>query len=142
MAVAPGVTVAGAGGCVAVGGATVSVGAGGAAVSVGAGGTAVSVGAGGTAVSVGGAAGTVLVVRGEIDLSVATRFAQELEGVAVVDMEHVVFIDSAGVRELVRAQHRALERGGDLVLRSPSDACQRVLQLSGLWGEFTVADAV
>ena len=95
----------------------------------------------------------VLVVRGEIDLSVAARFAQELEATidttidgpsspAVVDLEHVAFIDSAGVRELVKARHRALDRGGDLVLRNPSAACQRVLQLSGLWGEFTLADTV
>lgn len=91
----------------------------------------------------------VLVVRGEIDLSVAARFAQTLEatidaanGSAVVDLEQVVFIDSAGVRELVKAQHRALDRGGDLVLRSPSEACRRVLQLSGLWGEFTFGDTV
>jgi anti-sigma B factor antagonist len=91
----------------------------------------------------------VLVVRGEIDVSVAARFAQELEAVTqaggarvVVDLEHVTFIDSAGVRELVKAQHRALDRGSDLVLQQPSPACQRVLQLSGLWGEFTVADAV
>jgi anti-sigma B factor antagonist len=91
----------------------------------------------------------VLTVRGEIDLSVAARFAQELEAAidttrsaAVVDLEHVAFIDSAGVRELVKAHHRALDRGGDLVLRNPSGACQRVLQLSGLWGEFTLADTV
>jgi anti-sigma B factor antagonist len=95
----------------------------------------------------------VLVARGEIDLSVAARFAQELEAAidtaidgtsapAVVDLEHVAFIDSAGVRELVKAQQRALDRGGDLVLRNPSEACQRVLALSGLWGEFTVANSV
>ncbi len=92
---------------------------------------------------------TVLVVRGEIDLSVAARFAQELEALthtagtpAAVDLEGVVFIDSAGVRELVKAQHRPRDRGTDLVLRNPSAACRRVLQLSGLWDEFTVAGGV
>jgi anti-sigma B factor antagonist len=92
---------------------------------------------------------TVLTVRGEIDLSVAARFAQELEATidttsspAVVDLEDVAFIDSAGVRELVKAHRRALDRGGDLVLRNPSEACQRVLRLSGLWGQFTLADTV
>ncbi len=90
----------------------------------------------------------VLVVRGEIDLSIATRFAQELDRLiegavapVVVDLAEVDFIDSAGVRELVKAQHRARENGADLVLRSPSAACQRVLQLSGLRDEFTVDDA-
>jgi anti-sigma B factor antagonist len=91
----------------------------------------------------------VLVVRGEIDLSIATRFAQELDAVlggaaapAVVDLGQVGFIDSAGVRELVKAQRRAQEEGADLHLRNPSEACQRVLQLSGLWAEFTVVDTV
>jgi anti-anti-sigma factor len=89
----------------------------------------------------------VLVVRGEIDLSVAGRFAQELDAVihgatapAIVDLEQVGFIDSAGVRELVKSQRRARENGADLLLRNPSDACRRVLELSGLWLEFTVVD--
>jgi anti-sigma B factor antagonist len=94
-------------------------------------------------------AGPVLVVKGEIDLSVATRFAGALESLVggadptpVVDLGGVGFIDSAGVRELLKAQRTAQEHGADLVLRSPSDACRRVLQLSGVWAEFTIADAV
>lgn len=94
-------------------------------------------------------AGPVLVVKGEIDLSVATRFAGALESLVdgssstpVVDLGGVGFIDSAGVRELLKAQRIAEERGADLVLRAPSDACRKVLQLSGLWSEFTVADAI
>ena len=92
--------------------------------------------------------GTMLVVRGEIDLSVATRFAQELERVlqratvpVTVDLAAVGFIDSAGVRELVMAQRRARDDGVDLVLRDPSDACRRVLELSGLLAEFTIVEA-
>jgi anti-sigma B factor antagonist len=94
-------------------------------------------------------AGPVLVVKGEIDLSVAARFAGALESLVdgtdatpTVDLGGVGFIDSAGVRELLKAQRVAQENGTDLVLRSPSEACRRVLQLSGVWTEFTVADAV
>ncbi len=92
--------------------------------------------------------GPVLVVHGEIDLSVAARFADALEGLVdgleprpVVDLAGVGFIDSAGVRELLKAQRKTHEKGTDLVLRAPSDACRRVLRLSGVWGEFTVTDA-
>jgi anti-anti-sigma factor len=92
--------------------------------------------------------GAVLVVRGEIDLSVASRFAVALEELVdgttsnvVVDLAGVGFIDSAGVRELLKAQRRADDTGSDLVLRTPSDACTRVLQLSGVLGEFTITGA-
>ena len=88
----------------------------------------------------------VLVVEGEVDLSVASRFAQELENLvggtnhtAVVDLSGVGFIDSSGVRELLKAQHRAQSSEGELVLRAPSTACRRVLQVSGAWVEFTIA---
>jgi anti-sigma B factor antagonist len=88
----------------------------------------------------------VLVVEGEVDLSVAPRFAQELEGLvegaartAVVDLSGVGFIDSSGVRELLKAHRRAQSSGGELVLRAPSTACRRVLQVSGAWVEFTIA---
>ncbi len=91
--------------------------------------------------------GPVLVVGGEIDLSVAVRFAQALEDLigeaastAVVDLSGVGFIDSAGVRELLKARRSAHDRGADLVLRAPSEVCRRVLELSGVWVEFTVAD--
>jgi anti-anti-sigma factor len=92
--------------------------------------------------------GPVLVVHGEIDLSVAARFAGALEGLLesadpgpVVDLAGVGFIDSAGVRELLKAQRSTQEKGADLILRAPSDACRRVLQLSGVWSQFTVTDA-
>jgi anti-anti-sigma factor len=88
----------------------------------------------------------VLVVEGEVDLSGAARFAQELEELidgashtVVVDLSGVGFIDSSGVRELLRAQHRAQTTDADLVLRSPSEACQRVLQVSGAWVEFNIS---
>ncbi len=93
-------------------------------------------------------AAAVLVVRGEIDLSLAPRFALALEELVdgksssvAVDLAGVGFIDSAGVRELLKARRRADDAGSDLVLRTPSDACTRVLQLSGVLDEFTIAGA-
>jgi anti-anti-sigma factor len=85
-----------------------------------------------------------LAVSGEVDLSSAGRFAQELTsvvgdgGTAVVDLSRVTFIDSSGVRELLAANRLATALGGQLVLTDPSAACRRVLEISGVWDEFIV----
>jgi len=91
----------------------------------------------------------VLAVSGEIDLAVAGRFAEELEslvggdhGSSVVDLSAVEFIDSSGIRELLKAKGTAQTAGGDLLLLSPSPACRRVLEVSGVWSNFTVVEAL
>jgi anti-sigma B factor antagonist len=90
----------------------------------------------------------VLSVAGEIDLAVAGRFAEELgslvggdSGNGVVDLSGVEFIDSSGIRELLKAKGTAQTAGGDLVLLNPSPACRRVLEISGVWSNFTVLEA-
>jgi len=89
----------------------------------------------------------VLAVSGEIDLAVATRFGVELESLVaerttgIVDLSGVGFIDSSGIRELLKARRAALDAGGQLLLRNPSPSCRRVLEVSGVLGEFTVQDA-
>jgi anti-sigma B factor antagonist len=87
-----------------------------------------------------------LVVSGEIDLAVASRFAQELEslvadtnGTGIVDLSGVGFIDSSGVRELLKAKKAA---GGELSLLTPSPSCRHVLEISGVWSQFTVLEAL
>jgi anti-sigma B factor antagonist len=91
----------------------------------------------------------VLAPSGEIDLAVAGRFAQELEtlvadtdGTGVVDLSGVGFIDSSGVRELLKAKNAARLAGGELLLLSPSTSSRRVLEISGVWTEFTVLEAL
>lgn len=93
----------------------------------------------------------LLAVRGEIDVAVAKRLSTELDsladaatardGRAVVDLSGVGFIDSSGVRELLKTQRRLQSEGGELVLRAPSAPCRRVLEVSGASVEFTIADA-
>lgn len=92
---------------------------------------------------------SVLSVTGEIDLAVAARFAQELDGLVndtagtgVVDLSAVGFIDSSGIRELLKAKRAAVAAGTDLLLLSPSDFCRRVLEISGVWSDFTVLEAL
>jgi len=89
----------------------------------------------------------VLEVSGEIDLAVAPRFANELaslvdaaDGEAVVDLASVGFMDSSGVRELLIANRAAVDTGGVLVLRAPSEQCRHVLRVSGALSEFQVQD--
>jgi anti-sigma B factor antagonist len=89
--------------------------------------------------------GPVLGVAGEIDLAVAQRLAQELadlieraDGVAIVDLSRVGFMDSSGVRELLKARKAAEQRSVNFLLRAPSDSCKHVLQVSGAWNEFEV----
>jgi stage II sporulation protein AA (anti-sigma F factor antagonist) len=93
----------------------------------------------------------VLAVRGEIDVAVAKRLSKELDaladtasarrGRAVIDLSAVGFIDSSGVRELLKTQRRLQSAGGELVLRAPSAPCRRVLDVSGASVEFTISDA-
>jgi anti-sigma B factor antagonist len=87
----------------------------------------------------------VLAVAGEIDLAVVQRLSQELAdliehagGVAIVDLSRVGFMDSSGVRELLKARKAAEQRNVKFMLRAPSDSCQHVLQVSGAWSEFEV----
>jgi anti-anti-sigma factor len=87
----------------------------------------------------------VLAATGEIDLSSASRFAQELatlvadgSGVALVDLSGVTFLDSSGVRELLGANREAEAMGMRLQLVNPSAACRRVLEISGVLDEFMV----
>jgi anti-sigma B factor antagonist len=90
-----------------------------------------------------------LVVRGEIDLAVAGRFSQaldslvgETDGTGLVDLSGVAFIDSSGVRELLKAKNAASSAGGELLLLTPSASCRKVLEISGVLSEFTVLEAL
>ena len=91
----------------------------------------------------------VLTVTGEIDLAVAGRFAQELESLVAGHRRNRArstspassFIDSSGIRELLKAKRATRGAGGDLLLLRPSDFCRRVLEISGVWSDFTVLEA-
>jgi anti-anti-sigma factor len=87
-----------------------------------------------------GAAGperqTVLCVSGEVDLMTSPRLAAAVAGAlsgrrqhVVVDLAGVEFIDVTGIRVLLDAASQARKAGGDLLLRSPSRAARRTLEL-------------
>jgi anti-anti-sigma factor len=83
----------------------------------------------------------LVTVRGEIDMDNAGELVDAIERVAdtaVVDLSGVTFIDSTGLKGLLRAQQAARQRGDDLILRHPSKAVRRALERTGLIDGFTV----
>jgi anti-anti-sigma factor len=85
----------------------------------------------------GGQAVTVT-VTGDVDLAAADTLWSVLDEYVhagadvVVDCSRVAFLDSMGLRTLIRAQHKAAASGARLTLAAPSEAVLRVLQLAGV----------
>jgi anti-sigma B factor antagonist len=83
-----------------------------------------------------------LVLQGEIDSYTAPDLAERLSAqppIEVLDVSGVTFIDSSGLRVIVEAHQARSSAGSRLVLRSPSAAVQRLLEISGLAGHLDVA---
>lgn len=86
-----------------------------------------------------------MVLGGEVDAHTAPELAAHLDPLpgdagtdVVLDLGGVDFIDSSGLRVLVEANRTATEADRRLVLRSPSPAVQRLLEISGLTGHLHV----
>ena len=80
--------------------------------------------------------GSVVSVRGELDISSAPAFKQALDGARasdactlVVDLAGLEFIDSTGLRVLLAGKQRAAAGGGDLLIRNPRAQVRRLLEL-------------
>lgn len=67
-----------------------------------------------------------------VDAAVATAVASGGLDQLVLDLQGIDFIDSAGLRVLVRAREALRSNGSALVLRSPSPNTLRLLEVSGL----------
>ncbi len=84
----------------------------------------------------------VVVGLGEIDMAAADQLRAAIEAVlgvdrertVVIDLRGVTFIDSTGVKELLRPT----VDGFSVALRDPSAPVRRVLELSGLVGTVTI----
>jgi anti-sigma B factor antagonist len=67
----------------------------------------------------------VVVLRGELDVTDATRFARALPVAAtsgfrvIVDLAGLAFMDCSGLSALVSARGQARRAGGDLALAAP-----------------------
>ncbi len=88
-----------------------------------------------------------VVLRGELDVATAPRLDDALGdgGEAlrdlVVDLRDLTFLDSTGLRSLLRARGLAEAAGGGLVLVPGPPAVQRVFELTGLAEQFTWSEA-
>lgn len=82
---------------------------------------------------------TVFLLRGELDPHTAPDLRGEIDRVLeagrsrlVLDLAGLTFIDSSGLRVVISAHKDTVERGGGLVLRSPSPTTRRLLDITGL----------
>lgn len=87
-------------------------------------------------------------LEGEIDLAAVQEFEPTLEtfmeqtpAYVLLDMARVTFIDSTGLRLLLRLKRRVEARAlGSLLLGVVSPAVQRLLEITGLTEVFAYAD--
>jgi anti-sigma B factor antagonist len=89
----------------------------------------------------------VIRIVGELDARTSAMFDRAYDDAAerdperiIVDMSRMGFIDSTGLRSIVRARARAADRSA-FVLRDPQGGTVRLLELSGLLDEFTIEPA-
>lgn len=95
---------------------------------------------GAAAVSGDGKSGQAVTVKvaGDVDLAAADTLWSVLDeyvrpgAQVIVDCSRVAFLDSMGLRTLIRAQHKAAAAEAQLTLSAPSEAVLRVLQLAGV----------
>lgn len=78
-------------------------------------------------------------VRGEVDISSADALEQRIDQLRngdfaelVIDLASVPFMDSSGLRVLLKAHSELQEAGGRLLVAQPSTAVARLFEVSGL----------
>ncbi|MFN8035453.1 MAG: STAS domain-containing protein [Acidimicrobiia bacterium] len=89
----------------------------------------------------------VVRATGELDLSMVAELRAALDqviagadGVALIRLADVTFIDSSCLGVLVGSLRQAGERGVELVLVEPSGPVRRLLDLTGVGAHFTIRD--
>jgi anti-anti-sigma factor len=89
----------------------------------------------------------VLALRGELDMAAAPTLRARLEPPAdapalVLDLSEAAFVDSAVLKEMLRARDELAARGVGLVLAAVSPPVQRLLDLTRTSGLFAHAPDV
>lgn len=91
----------------------------------------------------------VLAVSGDLDIATVPQLHEAYVAQArdlppaclVLDLSETRFADSSAIAEILRLEGAMLVDGARLVVRGPSRAVLRVLQLSGLDQHLTIEDA-
>jgi anti-sigma B factor antagonist len=80
-----------------------------------------------------------IALSGELDLSSALTFDEEVRRAEercprtiVLDLRHLKFLDSTGLRLIMSAQARARKRGCRLAIVEGTDAVRRIFRLAGV----------
>lgn len=88
-----------------------------------------------------------LVVMGEIDMSTAPAFSDELDvavasahSPAYIDLSEVSFMDSSGLNVLINASRAAHLAGVQLVLIAPAAGVRKLLALTDMLPHFEIRD--
>ena len=97
----------------------------------------------GDRVTVSGGANGVVVIAGELDAFSAPHAESALAELSStqdghVDVSAMTFVDSAGLRVLVRHSERLRADGSSLHLHDASDALRRLIELTGLGPAFVL----
>lgn len=82
--------------------------------------------------------------EGQIDSYTSTSLDQVLTTLPAdqnisVDMSAVEFVDSSGLRVIVRAHKRQIGGGSELIIVNPSEPVNRLLEITGLTSELTIS---
>jgi anti-anti-sigma factor len=84
---------------------------------------------------------------GELDLDTAPRLEDELAAVRetgvsrlVLDLRGLTFMDSTGLRLVIRWDSAARKQGFEFAIVPGSDVVQRVIRLTGMDDQLTVTD--
>lgn len=87
----------------------------------------------------------VVTLAGELDPHTSPLLEQEIdEGLnsdvtrLVLDMARLRFIDSSGLRVIIKAFKELDKRGGELVVRSPNQTALRLFEITDLLDHFTI----
>lgn len=91
----------------------------------------------------------IIELIGELDMTNAARFEDELKraeatdaDTVVVDLAHLKWIDAAGVKAFIQADSRSRRNGDRLVLTGSRGQVQRIFQTTGLATRLPFADLV
>ena len=87
-----------------------------------------------------------LTVSGDVDISTSPALDDALDELiaadarlVVLDLADVTFLDSTGLRSIMRASRALAERDGRLTCAGLSSPARRVMEISGLLPELTEA---
>jgi stage II sporulation protein AA (anti-sigma F factor antagonist) len=88
-----------------------------------------------------------LVARGELDVYVGPVIVENVDKLArqgvkliVLDLSGVTFLDSSGLREIIKAGNLMESHDGQLLIEGATGAAQRVLEITGMLEHYRSGD--